>query len=45
MKSIYNSPSLELGLQALDEFENKWNSKYSYAIKSLRNNDEFDEIE
>lgn len=38
MKLIYSSPNLELGLKALDEFENKWNSKYSYAIKSWRNN-------
>jgi len=30
--------SEEAGLQALDEFEDKWKDKYAYAIKSWRTN-------
>lgn len=38
MKAIYTAPNEEAGLAALDEFEEKWDSKYSYAIKSWRSN-------
>lgn len=38
MKEIYTSPNEEAGLAALDRFEEKWNGKYSYAIRSWRNN-------
>ncbi len=38
MKAIYTAPNEESGLAALDEFEKKWGSKYSYAIKSWRCN-------
>lgn len=38
MKEIYTAPNEEAGLEALDRFEKKWGSKYSYAIKSWRIN-------
>ena len=38
MKEIYTAPNEEAGLAALDRFEDKWDSKYSYAIKSWRTN-------
>ena len=38
MKKIYSAPNLDVALEQLNEFENKWNSKYSYAISSWRNN-------
>jgi len=38
MKEIYNAPTKEAARQALKDFANKWNSKYSYAIKSWENN-------
>ena len=38
MKEIYNSPTLEAAEAALDDFARKWESKYSYAIKSWREN-------
>lgn len=38
MKAIYTAANEEAGLAALDEFEKKWGSKYSYAIKSWRSN-------
>lgn len=38
MKEIYNAPTKEAAKQALKDFANKWNSKYSYAIKSWENN-------
>ena len=38
MKAIYSAPNEESGLAALDRFEDKWGSKYGYAIKSWRNN-------
>lgn len=38
MKAIYNAPTKEAARQALDDFADKWNSKYSYAIKSWENN-------
>lgn len=38
MKHIYTAPNRDAAALALDEFEKKWGSKYSYAIKSWRNN-------
>ena len=38
MKEIYTAPNEEAGLAALDKFEEKWSKKYSYAIKSWRDN-------
>ena len=38
MKFIYTAPNEEAGLAALDKFEDKWGSKYGYAIKSWRSN-------
>lgn len=38
MKEIYTAPNEEAGLLALDKFEEKWDGKYSYAIKSWRDN-------
>lgn len=38
MKKIYQSSSLELALKALEEFSEKWNNKYNYAIKSWNQN-------
>jgi transposase-like protein len=38
MRHIYNAPNEEAALAALDNLEKKWNDKYSYAIKSWRNN-------
>lgn len=38
MKEIYTAPNEEAGLLALDKFEEKWGGKYSYAIKSWRDN-------
>jgi len=38
MKMIYTAANEEAGLVALDKFEKKWDSKYSYAIKSWRDN-------
>jgi transposase-like protein len=38
MKEIYNAPTREAARQALNDFADKWNSKYSYAIKSWENN-------
>ena len=38
MKHIYNAPNREVASQALDNLENKWGLKYSYAIKSWRTN-------
>ena len=37
MKHIYQAPNEESALNALDEFEKKW-EKYSYAAKSWRDN-------
>jgi transposase-like protein len=34
MKNIYNAPSKEAVLAALDDFAKLWEAKYSYAIKS-----------
>lgn len=38
MKQIYTAPTKEAARAALNDFKNKWNSKYSYAIKSWENN-------
>ena len=38
MKDIYAAPTRQAALAALEALESKWNSKYSYAIKSWRQN-------
>lgn len=38
MKEIYHAPTLEAAEQALEKFEQKWNHKYAYAVRSWRNN-------
>lgn len=38
MKQIYTAPNKEVALMAFKDFKDKWNSKYSYAIKSWENN-------
>lgn len=38
MKDIYAAPTRQAALAALESLESKWNSKYSYAIKSWRLN-------
>jgi len=38
MKQIYTAPTKEAAKAALNDFKIKWNSKYSYAIKSWENN-------
>lgn len=38
MKQIYQAPNETAGLEALDAFEAKWGKKYSYAVKSWRDN-------
>lgn len=38
MKGIYNAPTKDAAKAALDDFAKKWESKYSYAIKSWREN-------
>jgi len=38
MKTIYTAPNEESGLAALDKFEEIWGGKYSYAVRSWRNN-------
>jgi putative transposase len=38
MKKIYTAPNEETGLVMLDQFEDKWKSKYLYAVKSWRTN-------
>ncbi len=38
MKNIYNAPTKKAAEAALNDFADKWNSKYSYAIKSWRDN-------
>ena len=42
LKPIYKAPTEETALAALDEFEQKWGSKYPMAIKSWR--DHWDEL-
>ena len=38
MKRIYNAPTEQAAKAALEDFAEKWESKYSYAIKSWRDN-------
>jgi len=38
MKNIYNAPTKAAAEMELDIFEQKWGSKYNYAIRSWRNN-------
>lgn len=38
MKEIYTAPTKEAAKAALEDFKAKWNTKYSYAIKSWENN-------
>jgi len=38
MKEIYNAPTKNAAEAALNDFAQKWESKYSYAVKSWRNN-------
>lgn len=38
MKQIYNAPTKQAAAAALEDFANAWEDKYSYAIKSWRNN-------
>lgn len=38
MKHIYDAPTGQAAKAALDDFASKWESKYSYAIKSWRDN-------
>jgi transposase-like protein len=38
MKLIYSAPTKQAALAALDDFDQKWGSKYPYAIKSWKDN-------
>ena len=38
MKHIYNAPNQEAAKMALEDFAEKWDNKYSYAVKSWRDN-------
>jgi len=38
MKAIYTAPNTTEGERALDAFEDRWGSRYQYAVKSWRNN-------
>ena len=38
MKQIYAAPTRQAAEAALKDFANKWESKYSYAVKSWQNN-------
>lgn len=38
MKEIYTAPNEEAALNAFERFSDKWNGKYSYAVKSWENN-------
>ena len=38
MKFIYDAPNKQAAEAALEDFAIKWNSKYSYAVKSWRDN-------
>jgi len=38
MREIYTAPNEEAGLMVLNKFEEKWGSKYGYAIKSWKAN-------
>lgn len=38
MKQIYNAPTKQAAEAALNDFAERWNGKYSYAVKSWKNN-------
>lgn len=38
LKSVYDAPSQQAAVEALDELEQKWGAKYKYAIESWRKN-------
>ena len=38
MKTIYKAPTEEAAIEALVKFGEKWGKKYSYAVKSWKNN-------
>ena len=38
LKAIYQAPTRDAAEAALKDFANKWNDKYSYAVKSWQNN-------
>jgi len=38
MKNIYNAPNKEMAKAELDNFAQKWNTKYPYAVQSWQNN-------
>ncbi|GBF21622.1 transposase, Mutator family [Arenibacter sp. NBRC 103722] len=38
MKNIYDAPTQSAAKAALEDFAEKWEHKYSYAIKSWRDN-------
>ena len=38
MKLIYDAPTKQAAEAALEDFSTNWNSKYSYAVKSWRDN-------
>ena len=38
MKQIYNAPTKQAAEAALNDFSDKWNAKYSYAVKSWKSN-------
>lgn len=38
MKHIYNAPNQKAAKAALEDFAEKWDDKYSYAVKSWRDN-------
>ena len=38
LKAVYAAPTKQAAAAALDDLEKKWDSKYSYAIKSWREN-------
>ena len=38
MKQIYNAPTKQAAKGALEDFANKWNHKYPYAVKSWEEN-------
>lgn len=38
MRQIYNAPTRQAAEAALNDFANTWNGKYSYAVKSWKNN-------
>ena len=38
MKNIYNAPNQEAAKMALEDFAQTWNDKYTYAVKSWRDN-------